>query len=422
MTTFHETEDLEAQEPSRPERRVSAALSEKVQSLRLAPQVEAGRAANAKIPWVLCLILAVITGVLAYEVSIRSEPAADSETENSTAAQPASSPAKGGDKATSAMATPAADGNLALDNKGYIIPAHQILVSPKINGMIVKSFIVEGKRVTKGEILAELESIDYQADLDRAKAVLESARQRLIESQRGSRLEEIAGARAELAESEAQRKQLEALWKRSKELVKRQVVSDTDFEEAESKYLAMDRRVARLKSALALMEEGPRIERKQMAAADVRLAEAELAKAQWRLDNCTIRAPISGMILKKNAEEGNIVNPVAFNGSYSLCDVADLADLEVDLSIQERDVSRVFQGQRCTIRAEAYPDRVYQGYVSRLMPIADRAKGAVPVRVKVVVPAEEEGVYLKPEMGAMVSFFKEKATIPPAGGADKKGN
>ena len=44
------------------------------------------------------------------------------------------------------------------------------------------------------------------------------------------------------------------------------------------------------------------------------------------------------------------------------------------------------------------------------MPTADRAKGAIPVRVKVKVPAEEEGVYLKPEMGALVSFLKKQKT------------
>ncbi len=124
------------------------------------------------------------------------------------------------------------------------------------------------------------------------------------------------------------------------------------------------------------------------------------------MGNCTIVAPISGTILKKNAEEGNIVNPIAFNGSFSLCEMADLADLEVDLSIQERDVARVHKGQKCKIRAEAFPDRVYDGVVSRLMPIADRAKGAIPVRVKLTVPTEEEGVFLKPEMSAVVSFLK----------------
>ena len=97
----------------------------------------------------------------------------------------------------------------------------------------------------------------------------------------------------------------------------------------------------------------------------------------------------------------------AFNGSFSLCDMADLSDLEVDLSIQERnDLSRVYKGQKCKVRAEAFPDREYEGVVSRLMPIADRAKGAVPVRVKLTVPSDEEGVYLKPEMSAVVSFLK----------------
>ena len=163
-----------------------------------------------------------------------------------------------------------------------------------------------------------------------------------------------------------------------------------------------------LKLGLTLMEEGPRIERIKAARAQFDQAEAELAKAEWRLDNCIIRAPISGTILKKNAEEGSLVNPIAMQGFFSLCEMADLSDLEVELTIQERDISKVFKDQKCQVRAEAFPDRVYEGYVSRLMPTADRAKGAIPVRVKVKVPAEEEGVYLKPEMEAMVSFLKEK--------------
>jgi multidrug resistance efflux pump len=155
------------------------------------------------------------------------------------------------------------------------------------------------------------------------------------------------------------------------------------------------------------MQLGPRIERIEVARAELAQAEAEVLKAEWRLGNCTIRAPISGTILKKNAEEGNIVNPVAFNGSFSLCEMADLSDLEVDLNIQERDIARVQVGQKCRVRAEAFPERVYEGYVDRLMPIADRAKGALPVRVKISVPPEEEGVYLRPEMGAIVTFLNQ---------------
>ncbi len=121
--------------------------------------------------------------------------------------------------------------------------------------------------------------------------------------------------------------------------------------------------------------------------------------------------------MKKNAEEGNLVNPIAMNGSFSLCDLADLSDLEVELTIEERDISKVAAGQKCKVRTEAYPERIYEGVVSRLMPIADRNKAAIPVRVKVTVPREEEGIYLKPDMTAMVSFLKDppgNAESPPA--------
>lgn len=168
------------------------------------------------------------------------------------------------------------------------------------------------------------------------------------------------------------------------------------------------KRVDRLKATTQLVLDGPRVERKRATEAEMRRAAADLTRAQWRLDNTIIKAPITGTILKKNAELGNLVNPVAFNGSFSLCDIADLSKLEVELSIQERDVSKVFQFQKCRVRSEAYPDRAYDGVVSRLMPIADRAKGAVPVRVRLTVPPDEEGQYLKPEMGATVTFYAEK--------------
>jgi multidrug resistance efflux pump len=103
---------------------------------------------------------------------------------------------------------------------------------------------------------------------------------------------------------------------------------------------------------------------------------------------------------------GNLVSPLSFNVSATLCEMADLSDMEVELDITERDIAKVAKGMPCRIRAEAYPDRICEGVVDRLMPIANRAKGALPVRVKVRVPKEEEGVFLRPEMGAVVSFLQ----------------
>ena len=378
----------------------AAALRQRVLSLRLPQKDSPAGTGHARVAWALVIALVVVVGVLAYLLFQRGSP---------------ETPAAGSLEKPSSVAQTASSGNIALDSKGYIMPVQRILVSPKVSGMIVKLDILEGRRVKKGAILAELEDVDYRSDLAHAESFLESARQRLAEIE-AMRPKEIGQAKAELERAKAELVQLKADSQRSSELyLKHRALSQADYDMAVSKYLSGDQHVRSLDFALGLLESS-RGNKVAAAEADVRQAEADVVKARWRLDNCKIRAPISGTILKKNAEEGNLVNPIAMNGSYSLCDLADLSDLEVELTIEERDISKVSVGQKCKVRTEAYPERIYDGVVSRLMPIADRNKAAIPVRVKVAVPQAEEGVYLKPDMTAMVSFLND----PPPGNASSK--
>ncbi len=387
-------------------------LSERVQALRMPPlEVEPRR---SWLPWALCAVLLPAVAWLGYLV-MGASPARTAP--SSVASDPPTGTSKTGDAASAAVAKTAAadkEQKVVLESKGYIIAAHQILVSPKVSGVCTRLNIEEGTRVKKGDILAEIEDIDYRTDYEHCVGELESAKQKLLELERGNRPEEIAQSKAQLEEAEANLTQLEADWKRMQQLRSNNVATAADYDSARSKYWAMMRQVERLRFAYNLMVIGARKERIDGARADVETAQSNVEKAKWKLDNCKIRSPVTGTILKKNAEEGNLVNAIAFSGSVSLCELADLSDLEVDLTVQERDISRVFKGQKCKVRAEAYPDRVYEGVVSRLMPIADRSKGAIPVRVKLTVPRAEEGVYLKPEMGAIVTFYK--ADVEKAGG------
>jgi len=390
-------------------------LRQRVQSLRLPEDHELYGSRKRWLLWRGLLIAVGAGGWAGYKFLIAGDaaPTTGAKTTAASSNPGAAIPATSGSPSAGVQPVAvASSGDIAHESKGYIIPAHQILISPKVPGMITALNIVEGQRVNKADVLAQLETIDYKADYDRAQAAVTSSEQHLLELQHGSRKEEIAEAQAELQEAEAQRNQLQAEWQRILQLRKSGISTQGEYDVAEANYKATDRRVERLKKAHELLVAGPRQERIDGAAADLELAKAEAAKAKWRLDNCTIRAPISGTILTKKAEEGNVVNPIVMNGSYSLCEMADLSDLEVELKIQERDIAKVFKGQKCKVRAEAYPDRVYDGVVSRLMPIADRSQGAVPVRVKIKVPAEEEGVYLKPEMGAIVSFLKREPSEP----------
>jgi multidrug resistance efflux pump len=387
-----------------------ASLSERVRSLRL-PDQQAKKSSRGMVWFLgsLCLVLALSTGGLGYLVLTQPKASESSSSDSASAA---------GDRKFGDTGQASSIGSVVAESQGYIVPVHRIQISPKVNGLIVSLRIKknkddpgvpleEGKRVEEGDILAELEDVDYKADRDRAEAVLKEANQTLLELTE-YRKKEIEQAKARWNEAEVQRKQLEIDRHRSSRLKSGNALADRDFEQADSAYLAMQARERALRVDYDFMIHGPRDNRIEAAKHRVKQAEEDLVKAQWRFDNCTIRAPISGTILTKDAEQGNIVNQLSLNLKGSICDMADLSDLEVDMKIQEREVARIFKGQRCRIRPNAYPERIYEGYVSRLMPIADRAIGAVPVRVKFTVPKEEEGVFLKPEMGAIVSFLKKE--------------
>ncbi len=379
----------------------NASLKDRVRSLRLPPpgQTSGG---STKLPWVLVVALSCLVACLLFlgsplQFFFSARPKASvSESQSSPAVE-----------TPNLTASSASKTGPVVEAKGYIIPEQQILVSPQVSGRVIELNFEAGQRIERDFVLAVLDSTEYQAEYERVSGILEAARENLAELREGSRPDEIKQSRAELAESQTSLEQAERDYKRSKELLANGFGNKQDFETTESNYQMLKKRVDKLSATTQLMVDGPRPERKRAAEAQVRQAEAELRRAKWRLDNCIIVAPISGTVLKKNAELGNLVNPIAFNGSFSLCDMADLSKLEVELSIQEREIAKVKKGQRCKVQPEAYLDRFYDGVVSRLMPIADRAKGAVPVRVRLKVPADEEGQYLKPEMGAIVRFYDE---------------
>jgi len=411
--------------------RTPGQLSDKVRSLRIKPPPPP--APSSKLPWFLVALLAGGAGYLGYEVqNLKQAEAvrlATAGTDPATAASQAAAPAAGSPVTggSSSSGSTASSGGVVHESKGYVMARRQILVSPKVGGM-VKSLrvhrpgdpdgagetLIEGMQVQKGDILAELETTDYEADMLRAKASLASSKLRL-EMEHKNVPREIERAKAELSEAITQRDFYKVQLDRWNKLSKTSTVSPADIEKAQSDFESAGHRVERLRRTLELITE-PQEQRLAVAESEVEAAKADLSKAEWRLNNTIIVSPVTGTVLKKNVEEGNIVNPGAFNGSFSICDLADLADLEIELDIQERDISRIFVGQKCVIRSEAFQDHPYDGYVSRLMPIANRSKGSIPVRVKVLIPRELVGIHLKPDMGAIVAFYKKSDEVksPPA--------
>ncbi len=406
---------------TRPAPAVNGEMLDRVQRLRLDTQLGGAKAGGGGgvtwLPWVLCLVLALAWGGVAIR-TYRNAPAnADSEP------SPSASAAKPTPSNTPAPPEPAA-GAIELEVKGYLVPAQQIAVSPiEVQGRIIELNVVEGKLFQKGEVLAKIDDSLFKESAAEADAALASARQRLAAAQqRWNALLPKSVRAVEITQTEAELEEAEAAKVRATDDLKRlQTIGASaaarELIQATAEARTATARVERLRATLQLLKEGPREEQKAAAKADVAAAEADVTAAEarsrqanWRLGNCVIRAPITGTVLTKKAELGNLVNPLAFAGSSgSVCDIANLADLEADLEIPERDIAKLKVGQPCRVRADAYPGKTYSGRLDRIMPIANRAKSIVNVRVKVTLPeGEVPGTFLKPEMGAVVSFLPMK--------------
>jgi multidrug resistance efflux pump len=367
---------------------------------------------NAFLPWLLCILMAIAWASVGIRYYRANPNASNAAAPNGPSTPPGEAPKDSAGNPIKKEAPKQIARNPdepVLDMKGYIIPAHTISVSPiEVSGRIVRLEIEEGKSFKKDDVLAVIDDSSFRADRDEAKANWDSLIEKMREMKNGNRPEEIEQARAELLEAEANLKAAQLEWERYQGK-KVDAIARKDFDTVESSYRGGLARVAKLRQSLRLMELGPREERVKGAIADVDAAKARLDRAEWRLKNCTIFSPVDGVILAKRAEIGSLINPVVGGVATSLCDIADLSDIEVDMEIQERDVSKVFDGQYCKIKADAFPERSYDGYVDRSMPIANRARGIVPIRIKVVVPpTEKQGKYLKPDMGVAVTFFNKR--------------
>jgi multidrug resistance efflux pump len=398
-------------------------LSDRVRSLRLSEQQSSRPSRMRFLPWAVATVLLLTSAAFGYR-AYRVDGAMRDLEEGKHQARDAKSGDSGAGELTLTTSV-AGSGEVVLQAKGYVVPISLVQVSPKVGGQLFKihADFKEGNRFKKDDVLAWIEDVDYKAERDQAKATFEAARDRYLEAKASMPLE-LKQAEHDLEETKETAEQLKLELERNKRLARGNAVALRELEQAQYGYTATLARMKKLETTIKLIRLGRLELRVNAAKAEMDQADAALRKAQWRYENTMIRAPINGTILTKKAEEGNIVNPSAFSSgiSASLCEMADLTRLEIDLAIQERDIAQVKKGQVCWVMPEAYQKdkeflkkyrRGYAGVVSRLMPTADRAKGAVPVRVEIThIPEDEAGVYLRPDMGALVSFMREIATSP----------
>ena len=244
-------------------------------------------------------------------------------------------------------------GGSLLTVSGYIVNRERIELSPRFMGVVRDIRVKKGDLVTKGQVVAVLDDVEYQAQLKQAQGALEVAQVQVEQSQLN-----VDRARRLVAES---------------------VEMKATLEDAELSLAASLAEVKRLKGQVELI--------------------------QTYLDWTIIRSPINGVVLEKLVDPNELVTPQSFGGnrgpSTALISLGDPSDLQVEIELKESNLSRIHLNQACLISPEAYLDRVYQGFVAEIAPEANRQKGTLQIKVQIEKPDK----YLTPELSAKVDFM-----------------
>ncbi len=301
-------------------------------------------------PWMIFGFVAVATAAAIYFAWPRGEDHRLAGVAPSTNRAPASI---SGTNGASAVAT-GASSDAVLTVSGYIVARERIEISPRFLGQVKWIGVKKGDAVTNNQVVVLLDDAEQKARGHEAQAQLANAR--------------IALEKAEID------------YARVRQLIASNV---------ESKQIEDDARL-----------------RVESAKVSVQQAEAGVALAQTYLDWTVIRSPVSGVVLEKLVDQGELVTPQSFGGtrgpSTAFLAVADLKDLQVEIDLNEADVNKVSLRQQCRVSPEAFPDKSYRGFVAEMAPEANRQKGTLQIKVQVRDPDK----FLTPELTAKVEFLK----------------
>ncbi len=242
---------------------------------------------------------------------------------------------------------------------GTVEPVTEVDVGTQVSGIIDKLYVDYNDVVKAGQLIAEMDKVNLQAELKSAEAQLASSK----------------------TEFEYQQKN----YARSKVLHEKQLVSDTDYETATYNY--------------------------EKAKAAYEQSQASMVKVRRNLEYATITSPIDGVVINKVVEEGQTV-AAGFETPTLFTIAADLTKMQVIADVDEADIGNVKEGQRVQFTVDAYPNDTFEGVVQQVrLGESDDSSSSTStssssvVTYEVVITADNPDLKLKPRLTANVTIF-----------------
>jgi HlyD family secretion protein len=276
-------------------------------------------------------------------------------------------------RATQVVTTPGGSTDLpVLVATGYVVARRSSEVGVKTGGRLARLQFEEGTRVRKGEIIAQIEHAEIDAQLEASRR-------------------QVAEAEAQLVQAHATRDEDLRALERQRALAKDGITTDAALTAAQAAAAVATARVNSAEAAIAS-------------------ARARVKVTEEAIENANVRAPFDGVVIKKRAEVGETVSPFGVAGQAAreggaIATIADLSELEVQTEVSENSVAKLTPAMAAEVKLQAYQDRVYKGRLRQIFPSADRAKSIVEVRVTIL----DADQLVKPEMTTSVTFQEKRA-------------
>jgi len=279
---------------------------------------------------------------------------------------------------------------------GKVTPITKVEVKSKASGIVKKLYVEYGDRVKKGQLLAQLDKEEIEAQVEQARAALAS-------SEASQRSAEADFERAKVDAEGPDVPLLKRAYERATGMAKDGVVSASALDDAQKNYdLAVNKQnVAKaqctvLKAKIA------------QAQADVAHNRANLKQLEEQLSYTDIESPIDGIVLSRDVEIGDAVSSILVLGSSAtlVMTLGDTSEVYVKGKVDESDIGKVYLGQPARIKVESFKDKTFNGKVTKISPMGVEKDNVTTFEVRVSI--NNPGGELKAEMTANAEIILDE--------------
>lgn len=263
---------------------------------------------------------------------------------------------------------------------GNVVSQQSVQLVPKVTGRLISLSVKEGSPVYKGQVLGELDHAELDAQLLQAQASAEAARANLMQQQNGPLKTQIVQARASVGQLEASLKQLQNTFAQNQRDLQRQQsmsaqgvitqqqleLSQTQLNTTQQQIFAMRQQIAGARASLQQLLDGTRPEQIAAAQAQYQQALATIKLYQAQLQNYRLVSPLNGVVTERHLDPGNLVGP-----PNSVIDLAQNGQLEIEIFLPERDLSKARMGQLVQVQTTESKEAPMSAHITHIAPVVN---------------------------------------------------